>query len=399
MAHMSKREQAEPPAGITPRSEDFQLLVESVLDYAIYMLDGDGTVTTWNLGAERLKGYRAHEILGRHFSVFYPAEDVAAGKPTRELEVAAAQGRFEDEGWRVRRDGSRFWANVFVTAIRDDDGQLRGFAKVTRDLTERRRAEEERIRLAQVEAALRLRDEFLSIASHELRTPLNALLLHAAGLDFAIRRAASEGTAMPAGVLGGMESIARQGARLNQLIERLLDVSRLVTGRLALRPEAMDLVAVAGEIVATYRPDAERVGSTIRFAAPPSVPGCWDPLRVGQIVTNLLSNAIKYGDGRPIDVTIVADGDRACVVVRDLGIGIARDQQEHIFDRFDRGPTPRDTAGLGLGLYIVDRLVRAHGGTVTVDSAVGEGSTFTVELPLRAAPAGAAVHASEDSER
>src|SRR5262249_29000521 len=155
----------------------------------------------------------------------------------------------------------------------DDAGTLRGFAKVTRDLTERRRAEEERLKLARLEGSLRLRDEFLSIASHELRTPLNALLLHAAGLDLAIRSAVASRDAAPAGLIARVASISRQGTRLNQLIERLLDVSRLVTGRLALAPENIDLVAVASEVVATYRPEAERVGSQIRFEAPPSVPG------------------------------------------------------------------------------------------------------------------------------
>jgi PAS domain S-box-containing protein len=367
-----------------PRSDFFQLLVESVVDYAIFMLDADGHVTTWNLGAERLKGYRAHEIIGRHFSIFYPGEDVAAGKPGRELEVAIAEGRLEDEGWRLRSDRSRFWANVIITAVRDDSGHLRGFAKVTRDLTEHRRAEEQRVELARAEAALRLRDEFLSIASHELRTPLNALLLHAAGLDFAIRSAETPGTTAPAGLLDAVTSISRQGERLNQLIERLLDVSRLATGRLPIKPEPMDLVTVSSEILATYRPEAERAGSELRFTAPPSIPGCWDPLRIGQVVTNLLSNALKYGRAKPIDVTLATEGDRARIAVRDRGIGIPRAQWAHIFDRFDRGAVPRDTAGLGLGLYIVDRLVRAHGGTVALESAVGEGSTFTVTLPLGA---------------
>jgi PAS domain S-box-containing protein len=373
---------ADPGSVEAPRSEDFQLLVETVVDYAIFMLDPSGIVTTWNLGAERLKGYRPDEIVGRHFSVFYPAEDVAARKPERELEGALAQGRLKDEGWRVRRDGSLFWANVVITALCDDAGRLRGFAKVTRDLTEQRRAEEERVKLARAEAALRLRDEFLSIASHELRTPLNALLLHAAGVDFAIRSAEASGTAMPASLLGRVASISRQGARMNELIERLLDVSRLATGRLTLQHERMDLVAVVSEVIATYRPEAERVGSLIHLSGSPNVPGVWDPLRVGQVVTNLLSNALKYGDGKPIDIRVEMESDRARIAVCDRGIGIAREQQQHIFDRFDRGAIPRDTAGLGLGLYIVDQLVRAHGGTVGVDSVVGQGSTFTVELPL-----------------
>jgi signal transduction histidine kinase len=251
-------------------------------------------------------------------------------------------------------------------------------------LTERRRAEEERLKLARVEAELRLRDEFLSIASHELRTPLNALLLHAAGVDYMLQGAASSGTALPAGLLESAANISRTGTRLNGLIERLLDVTRLATGRLVVNPESMDLVAVVSEVLDTHRPDAERAGSEIRFVAPPSVPGFWDPLRVGQIVTNLLSNALKYGYAKPVDVTVEAADDRARVTVRDRGIGIAHEHWGQIFDRFDRGAVGRDTAGLGLGLYIVDRLVRAHGGRVALDSAVGEGSTFTVELPLRA---------------
>ena len=145
------------PAGRTAESaqeEGFRLLVESVKDYAIFMLDPGGHVATWNAGAERIKGYKADEIIGKHFSIFYPPEDVAAGKPERELEIAAREGRFEDEGWRVRKDGSRFWANVIITALRDPQGDLVGFAKVTRDLTERRQAEETRRALAAEQAAL-----------------------------------------------------------------------------------------------------------------------------------------------------------------------------------------------------------------------------------------------------
>jgi signal transduction histidine kinase len=278
---------------------------------------------------------------------------------------------------------------VILTAVRDAAGNLRGFAKVTRDLTERRRAEEERLRLARAEDALRVRDEFLSIASHELRTPLNALLLRAAGLEFIIRGASSSEAPLPTRVLEGIRNISKQGARLNELIERLLDVSRLATGRLTIKPESMDLVIVVGEVIATYQPEAERAQSAIQFEAPPSIPGFWDPLRVGQIVTNLLSNAIKYGCGKLVGVTVETEGDRARITVFDHGIGIAREQWQHIFDRFDRGAAPRDTAGLGLGLYIVQSLARAHGGTVALESVVGEGSAFTVELPLGTDPDGA----------
>jgi PAS domain S-box-containing protein len=382
MADDGRRAHADPESIADLRSEDFQLLVETVVDYAIFMLDPSGVVTTWNRGAQRLKGFRPDEIIGRHFSAFYPAEDVAARKPERELELAAAQGRHEDEGWRVRSDGSLFWASVVITALRDDSGRLRGFAKVTRDLTERRRAEEDRVELARAEAALRLRDEFLSIASHELRTPLNALLLNTASVDFAIRDLEASGAALPVGLLDRVASISKQGARLNDLIERLLDVSRLATGRVALQRESMDLVEVVSDVIATCRPEADRIGSVVRLSAPPDVPGLWDPLRIGQIVTNLLSNALKYGSGKPVEVNVDTDGERARIAVRDRGIGIAPEHQPHIFDRFNRGAVARDTAGLGLGLYIVEQLVRAHGGTVGVDSAIGQGSTFHVELPL-----------------
>src|SRR5262249_25010883 len=146
--------------------------------YAIFMLDPSGRVASWNTGAERIKQYTANEIIGRHFSLFYPEEDVRAVKPKRLLEIASREGRYEEEGWRLRKDGTRFWASVILTATRDHSGRLRGFAKVTRDLTERKRADDERARLIRTEEAVRLRDEFLSIASHELRTPLTALKLH-----------------------------------------------------------------------------------------------------------------------------------------------------------------------------------------------------------------------------
>ena len=165
-------------AAESAQEERFRLLVESVKDYAIFMLDPSGHVTTWNAGAERIKGYTAEEIIGKHFSIFYPPEDVAAGKCERELEVATREGRFEDEGWRVRKDGSRFWANVVITALRNPQGALIGFAKVTRDLTERRQAEENLRALAAEKAALaeksriqEFQERFLAILGHDLLNP------------------------------------------------------------------------------------------------------------------------------------------------------------------------------------------------------------------------------------
>jgi PAS domain S-box-containing protein len=358
--------------------ELFRLLVENVIDYAIFMLDPGGRVTTWNPGAERLKGYTPDEIIGRHFSAFYTPADVAAGKPERGLRTALAEGRFEDDGWRVRKDGTLFWANVIITAIHDETGEHRGFAKITRDLTERRRAEGERIKLAQAEEAVRLRDEFLSIAGHELRTPLNALLLHSANLALLLRR----GDADASSLLDKAASVTNQGHRLNELIERLLDVTRLSSGSLPIAPETVDLVSVVKEVIATYQPQAEQANSPLRLTAPECVSGIWDPLRLGQIVANLLSNALKHGGGKPVDLSVDTDGAVVRIAVRDYGVGIPREQQNRIFERFERGGAPRSDGGLGLGLYVVRCLAEVHHGTVTVESDLGKGSTFTVSLPL-----------------
>lgn len=174
----------EPHPTMPHGEEAFRLLVEAVVDYAIFLLDADGHVLTWNLGAERIKGYRADEIIGRHFSVFYTPRDRRAGRPAAILGSAALHGRHQDEGWRVRKDGSRFWADVVVTALLDANGQLAGYAKVTRDMTERRAEAErarqfdiERERRTAAEEALQARDRFLSVAAHELRTPVASLQL------------------------------------------------------------------------------------------------------------------------------------------------------------------------------------------------------------------------------
>jgi PAS domain S-box-containing protein len=363
--------------------ETLRLLVESVKDYAIFMLDPEGYITTWNLGAQRLKGYVAVEAIGQHFSIFYSREDLAAGKPAHELEVARAEGRVEDEGWRLRKDGTRFWANVVITAVHDDTGALRGFGKLTRDLTERRRLEQERLKLAHAEESIRLRDEFLSIASHELRTPINALVLQLAALEVALDR----GSVDAKNARAQTSRAARQARRLNDLVTRLLDVSRLATGRLTLNRQRMDLASSVRDVVADLGAEAAASGCTMTIdaSAPESVIGTWDQLRIEQVVTNLLSNAIKYGPGGPIGIVISTEPRSVRVAVSDRGIGVAPADRERIFERFERGATPRDRGGLGIGLYVARSLVEAHGGTMALESEVGRGSTFSFTLPLDSA--------------
>lgn len=361
--------------------ELLRAIVESVRDYAIFALDATGHVVTWSLGAEAIKGWRAEEIIGRHFSVFYSHEDVAAGKPDAELRAAAELGRFEDEGWRVRRDGSRFWANVIITALRTPDGRLRGFAKVTRDFTERRAAEETARRLVAETAArhaaqeaVAARDEFLAVAGHELRTPLTALLFHADTL-------ARVGAALPPEASARLAKVARSARRIARLVDELLDVTRLSAGRLRLEREPMDLAELAREIVVRNSEPAALAGSLLRLEADRPVRGSWDPGRVEQIADALIANALKYGRGRPIEVLVDSDGGVARLAVRDHGIGIAPEDQARIFERFERAASARHYGGLGLGLWIVRQVVEAHGGRIAVASAPGEGSTFTVELP------------------
>ncbi|HYX23421.1 MAG TPA: ATP-binding protein [Thermoanaerobaculia bacterium] len=389
--------------------ELFRLLVEGVTDYAIFLLDPNGIVTTWNLGAERIKGYGAQEVIGRHFSVFYPEEAVARGWPEYELKVAAAEGRFEDYGWRLRQDGSQFWANVVITALHNR-GRLLGFSKVTRDLTERKRAEEElqqerdlleervqertaeltrleqelRLKVEELAAADRRKDEFLATLAHELRNPLAPLrhalqLLRLAEDDPNLRRKAS----------GVME---RQLAQMVRLIDDLLDVSRITRNKLQLRKERVELATAVQSALEAVRPLVETAGHEVTVALPPEpVHLDADLTRLTQIFTNLLNNAVKYTEaGGHIRLAAERQGGEAVVSIHDSGIGISAEHLPHLFEMFSQvAPAlERSTGGLGIGLALVRGLVELHGGSVAAHSAgLGQGSELVVRLPVAVAPA------------
>ncbi|MBZ4416617.1 PAS domain-containing sensor histidine kinase [Myxococcus sp. RHSTA-1-4] len=366
-------------------ADQLRLLIENVTDYAIVTLDTHGHVASWNPGAERIKGYRAEEILGQHFSRFYPPEALAKRKPWKALEVAAREGRFAEEGWRVRRDGSRFWANVVISALYED-GRLRGFGKVVRDFTDRKQAEERR-ELERLREALHDRDVFLSVASHELKTPLTPLQLKLTSLQ-RLAENTPEGALSSARVARELDVARRQVRKLADLIEDLLDVSRINVGKLSLEPEPMDLAAAVREVVARYTPQAAQVDSTLTLDAPAPVEGVWDKRRLDQVVTNLITNALKYGAGGPVHVRVSTENGESCLSVRDEGIGIAPEDQPRIFDRFVRAVSERNYGGMGLGLFITQQVVEAHGGEIRVHSAPGQGATFTVRLPPGSAPSG-----------
>jgi PAS domain S-box-containing protein len=361
----------------------YRLLVESVEDYAIFVLDVDGRVASWNPGARRIKQYDASEIVGRHFSAFYLPEDVAAGKPERALELVAERGRYEEEGWRVRKDGSRFRASVVITALRDADGSLRGFAKVTRDLTERRLAEERAIadaaRVAEAEAESRTKTEFLTAMSHELRTPLNAIGGYTDLLAMGLRGPVTEEQQTD------LARIRRSQQHLLAIINDLLNYSRLESGQLTYQIREVGLSAVIGAVAATIAPQAAARG--IAFEVGPCAEGVVaraDASKVEQILLNLLSNAVKFTEpGGRVDVSCWTRGRDAVVQVADTGHGIAAEAQESIFEPFVQLGRSLTSAheGTGLGLAISHDLARAMGGDLRVESALGEGSTFTLSLP------------------
>jgi PAS domain S-box-containing protein len=492
--------------------ERFHHLVDAVTDYAIFMLDESGHVTTWNAGAMKTKGYTEKEILGKSFEIFYTPEDRAAKKPQKILERVRREGRYEEEGYRVRKDGSRFWASVIITALRAPNGEVTGFAKVTRDLTERRAAEEneralsreqasralaeqerrrlltlleeapatinffrgadlvfelahprtitalggldpmgkplhavcnralyvERVRqvfetgraISDVEtlvkvdvegrsvetfwdsmflpvrdsagrmegvmtfeldvttrvharAALerinRSKDEFLATISHELRTPLNAI----SGWATLLGRDPSD----PDQVKHGLDVISRNVKAQLRIVDDLLDVSRIINGKLQLAMEPTEIAPVIHAAVEVVRPASEGKGVRLVVDVDPEIGATIaDADRLQQVIWNLLTNAIRYTPrGGRITVTAERTGAAIEIRVSDTGIGIAADNLPFVFERFRQldSSTTRKYGGLGLGLAIVKHLVEAHGGMVTVESpGMDHGTTFIVRLPI-----------------
>jgi PAS domain S-box-containing protein len=401
---LTKRRDAE--EHLRQNEEIFRLLVASVKDYAIFMLDPTGHIVSWNAGAQRIKGYAPSEIIGKHFSVFYPEADKQSHKPERELEIASRTGVYEEEGWRLRKDGSRFWANVVITAVHDESGRLRGFAKVTRDITERKQAEEtQRALVEQQEARMeaedkrrraeqsyrvaqeanRAKDEFLMTLSHELRTPMTAIL----GWARLLPMMSPEDTNFREAI----EQIAR-GAQLQaHLIDDVLDVSRIVSGKLRLSRETVDLGQVVASSVEAVRPTAEAKSITLATSISPTLGTVVaDPTRLQQVMWNLLSNAVKFTPrGGTVQISARRTASHVQLTVTDTGEGVDPDFLPHVFEAFRQAENPntRIHGGLGLGLSIVRYIAEAHGGTVTADSpGRGKGATFSVTLPIAAvAPA------------
>ena len=369
---------AERERALRDNEERLRLIIDGVKEYGIFGLDPNGHVTSWNTGAERIKGYSEADILGRHFYLFYPpqARDTA---PYLALQAATREGRYEEEAWRQRRDGSLFWANVVITAQRDASGTLRGFSKITRDITDRRNAEAA-LRTAREEAenASRAKSEFLSRMSHELRTPLNSILGFAQLLEMDTGTPAQQAQ---------VRHILRAGRHLLGLINEVLDIARIESGRLAMSPEPLALRPLLQEVSLLLSPQADSADIRLRLRLPDDLATTLcvqaDRQRLVQVLLNLLSNAIKYNHpGGHVEVRVQADSDTVTLSVIDNGPGIAAEDLERLFIPFERlGAAASEVEGTGLGLALSKSLLEQMDGSLGVHSTPGEGSTFSLTLP------------------
>jgi PAS domain S-box-containing protein len=363
-------------------AERSRLLIEGVRDYALFTMDPEGRVTSWNTGAERIKGYKEEEIVGKNYSVFYEKSDVAAGRPEQDLKRAADTDRYEEEGRRVRKDGSVFWASAIITSLRSPDGRLRGFAKVTRDITKRRQAD---LVLANFTARLQRSNEdlqeFAMIASHDLQEPLRKIQMFGDRLKQEFTE--------PLGPTGQdyINRMQNAAARGQSLIEGLLAFSRVTTK--AQPPKMVELRAIATEVTADLEARIAQVGGTIEIGSLPAIEA--DPLQMRQLIQNLLGNALKFR--RPevpptvrISATPIETQDARAgwqIAVADNGIGFDEKYLDRIFKLFQRLHERGTYEGAGMGLAISRKIVERHHGTITARSTPGQGTTMLVTLPSR----------------
>ncbi|HVG03617.1 MAG TPA: PAS domain S-box protein [Burkholderiaceae bacterium] len=354
--------------------ERFRLLVEGVQDYAIFMLDPQGLIASWNAGAQRIIGYTADEIIGKHFSRFFTDDALQANKPWEELAVARQRGRFEGEGWRLRSDGSRFWARAVVTALYDTGATLRGFAKVTQDLSDRRHIQE-------LEAAARNVNEFIAVLAHEIRNPLAPIQTAVQVIQNAPRNAPERDQMY--------EIIRRQASQLGRIADDMLDITRVTRGQMVVVRKPVDLSVIVNHTAAAMKHDPFCKHHQVELSlAAEALMVEADRDRLSQLLTNLLTNACKYTpvDG-PIFVTTRADSGYAELAVKDNGRGIDPTALDDIFEMFvQRKPViERVGGGLGIGLALSRKIAELHGGTLVAESeGANKGSVFTFRMPLAA---------------
>lgn len=367
--------------------EQYKLLVDSVQEYAIFLLDTRGFIRTWNQGANKINGYTADEIIGKHFSIFYRERDKNSHKPERELELARQNGRIEDEDWRVRKDGTHFWANVVITALYDQGKKLVGYAKVTRDLTARKQFEDElreanarllrqRMELEKMNVS---KDEFISLASHQLRTPATSVKQYLGMLLEGFAGELSEN--QRSFVQRAFESNEQQ----IEIVNTLLKVAQVDGGKVVLSKLPIDVNALIHDVLEDYSDTFRLRGQTSgeRLAQVGAIDA--DPLQFRMVLENLIDNASKYTPrGGSIEVETKQDGDMVTITVCDTGVGISAADQGRLFGKFTRirNKLSDSVSGSGLGLYWVKKIIELHGGTIGVKSEPDEGTTMIVTMPV-----------------
>jgi PAS domain S-box-containing protein len=330
-------------------ADSIQLFLESIQEYAISMLDREGRVATWNAGAERIKGYRAEEIIGKHFSCFYLEEDKASGRPESALREALIKGQAQDEGWRLRKDGQKFWAKVTLSRLLDENGRLLGFSKVTRDRTDRRRIEMAlHDKNVEMQKAIQAKDQFLANMSHELRTPLNGII------GFAEFLADEKPGPLNAKQKEYLEDILHSGKHLLHVINDVLDLAKVDAGKMELRPQRFSLRKAINDVLAAVELAAAKKRLKIDiYVASDLKEVTLDQKRFKQVLYNLFSNAVKFTDedGQARVVATRTGSDQFRLIVSDTGIGIMRQNISRLFNEFEQiDPDRRRDQGTGLGL-------------------------------------------------
>ena len=366
--NLRKRRAAEERQRIS--EDDLRSLINSVKDYAIFRLDHDGMILNWNHGAENLTGYAEDEIIGRSFRIFYAPEDLALGTAEKDLALAARQGHLERENWLMRKDGSRFWANLYMIATHDQHGHITGFTQVLQDFTERKQLDEARNRALQQEKDLnKLKSNFVAMASHEFRTPLTAIHLAATAIRDYKGKVNQDKY---------LDMIMTNIQTLMTILEEFLNLEKMEAGKVATNRDIFDVrentekVCNEFRVNGTHRVIYEHQGDSMFFL---------DPLIYKQILTNLVSNAIKYSpENSTVHVNTVTDAGNLRLTVRDEGIGISEEDQKHLFERFFRASNVTGIQGTGLGLHLVRGYVDMLGGSIDVQSTEGRGTVITVNM-------------------
>jgi PAS domain S-box-containing protein len=375
--HFSRRKKAE--QGLRESRDLVGLLVDHVRDFAIFMVDPEGIILSWNQGAEQIKGYKTEEILGKPISLFYTDEENIRGEPGHNLRQAEKEGRYECIGLRKRKDGSVFYADVVFTAMRDEKGKLTGFIKITKDITVQMKVREDLSKaLARERELNEMKSRFVTLASHEFKTPLSVIL----SSTNLIEKYQDEASADKR--LRHIQRIKSNVNNLKQLLNDFLSLEKLEEGVVRNEPVRTDLVKLAEEAIQDMEEackDGQRVDLQTKGNAGEILV---DQQLLRNVLINLLSNAIKYSPGGGIvRFGLEFRPDQVIFVVADQGIGIPEEEQEHLFERFFRAKNTSGISGTGLGLSIVKKYLDLMGGDITVESRSGNGSTFTIVLPVK----------------